>query len=74
MVAEREELPGNVPPGRAAVRTLCASLVVRFAPPAVSDAFCAGRLGPRFSGAYGDLPSGVDAAAIVERALPESPL
>jgi putative acyl-CoA dehydrogenase len=53
---------------------LCASLLVRFAPPAVADAFCAARLGPRFSGAYGDLPPGVDAAAIVERALPESPL
>jgi putative acyl-CoA dehydrogenase len=56
-----------------AARTLCASLLVRFAPPAVSDAFCAARLGPRFSGAYGDLPPGVDAAAIVNRALPESP-
>jgi putative acyl-CoA dehydrogenase len=57
-----------------AARTLCASLLVRFAPPAVADAFCASRLGPRFSGVYGDLPSGIDAAAIVERALPESPL
>jgi putative acyl-CoA dehydrogenase len=57
-----------------AARTLCAALLVRFAPPAVADAFCATRLGPRFSGAYGDLPSGVDAAAIVERALPRSAL
>jgi len=57
-----------------AARALCASLLVRFAPPAVADTFCATRLGPRFSGAYGDLPAGVDTAAIVERALPESPL
>jgi putative acyl-CoA dehydrogenase len=53
---------------------LCASLLVRFAPPAVADAFCASRLGPRFSGAYGDLPPGVDVAAIIQRALPESAL
>lgn len=57
-----------------AARTLCGSLLVRFAPPAVSDAFCASRLGPRFSGAYGELPSGVDTEIIVERALPESAL
>jgi putative acyl-CoA dehydrogenase len=54
-----------------AARALQASLLVRFAPPAVADAFCASRLAPRFSGGYGDLPPGVDAAAIVERALPE---
>ena len=57
-----------------AARALCGALLVRFAPPAVADAFCATRLGPRFSGAYGDLPPGVDTAAIVERALPTSPL
>ena len=54
-----------------AARTLQASLLVRFAPPEVADAFCASRLAPRFSGGYGDLPPGVDTAAIVERALPE---
>ena len=54
-----------------AARALQASLLVRFAPPAVSDAFCASRLAPRFSGGYGDLPPGVDTGAIVERALPE---
>jgi putative acyl-CoA dehydrogenase len=45
-----------------------ASLLVRHAPPAVADAFCAGRLadGGR---AYGTLPAGVDAQPIVERAL-----
>jgi putative acyl-CoA dehydrogenase len=55
-----------------AARTLCAALLVRFAPPVVADAFCASRLAPRFSGAYGDLPPGVDATAIVERSLPET--
>jgi putative acyl-CoA dehydrogenase len=54
-----------------AARALQASLLVRFAPPAVADAFCASRLAPRFSGGYGDLPPGVDAAVIVDRALPE---
>ncbi len=47
---------------------LQASLLVRHAPPAVADAFCAGRLDER-GRVYGTLPKGVDAAAIVERAL-----
>jgi putative acyl-CoA dehydrogenase len=47
---------------------LQASLLVRHAPPAVADAFCAGRLdgGGR---SFGTLPPGVDAEPIVERAL-----
>jgi putative acyl-CoA dehydrogenase len=45
-----------------------ASLLVRFAPPAVADAFCAGRLGDG-GRVFGTLPRGVDGAAIVERAL-----
>jgi putative acyl-CoA dehydrogenase len=44
------------------------SLLVRSAPPAVADAFCAGRLGDG-GRAYGTLPAGVDAEAIVQRAL-----
>jgi putative acyl-CoA dehydrogenase len=47
---------------------LQASLLLRHAPPAVSDAFCAARLDARGL-AFGDLPAGVDGAAIVERAL-----
>jgi putative acyl-CoA dehydrogenase len=47
---------------------LQASLLVRHAPPAVADAFCAGRLGEG-GRAFGTLPAGVDSAAIVERAL-----
>jgi putative acyl-CoA dehydrogenase len=46
-----------------------ASLLVRHSTPAVADAFCAARLGPDHGRAYGTLPVGVDAAAIVDRAL-----
>jgi putative acyl-CoA dehydrogenase len=49
---------------------LQASLLVRHAPPAVADAFCAGRLGGEGGRVYGALPAGVEARAIVERALP----
>ncbi len=48
---------------------LQASLLVRNAPPAVADAFCAGRLGPSRGRVYGTLPAGIDGAAIVDRAL-----
>jgi putative acyl-CoA dehydrogenase len=47
---------------------LQASLLLRHAPPAVSDAFCAARLGARGL-AFGDLPRGVDGAAVLARAL-----
>jgi putative acyl-CoA dehydrogenase len=46
------------------------SLLVRHAPPAVADAFCAARLAGDGGRVYGTLPAGVDAGAIVERALP----
>ena len=49
---------------------LQASLLVRHAPPAVADAFCAARLGGEGGRVYGTLPSGVDAEAIIDRALP----
>jgi putative acyl-CoA dehydrogenase len=47
---------------------LQASLLVRHAPAFVSDAFCAGRLGDG-GRVYGTLPAGVDAPALVRRAL-----
>jgi putative acyl-CoA dehydrogenase len=47
-----------------------ASLLVRNAPHAVADAFCASRLGGDAGLAYGTLPAGVDCAAIVRRATP----
>ncbi|HUA12274.1 MAG TPA: acyl-CoA dehydrogenase family protein [Solirubrobacteraceae bacterium] len=47
---------------------LQASLLVRHAPAAVADAFCAARLGTRGL-AFGELPVGCDGRAIVQRAL-----
>jgi putative acyl-CoA dehydrogenase len=46
-----------------------ASLLVRNAPAAVADAFCAGRLGESRGRAFGTLPRGIDGRAIVNRAL-----
>jgi putative acyl-CoA dehydrogenase len=46
------------------------SLLVRHAPHAVADAFCASRLAGEGGRVYGTLPDGLDAAAIIERALP----
>jgi putative acyl-CoA dehydrogenase len=47
-----------------------AALLVRHAPPAVADAFCASRLGGDYGHAYGTLPPGTDFEAIVARAAP----
>jgi putative acyl-CoA dehydrogenase len=44
------------------------SLLVRHAPAAVADAFCASRLAGDWGSAFGTLPAGVDTRAIVERA------
>ncbi|MEA2272961.1 MAG: putative acyl-CoA dehydrogenase, partial [Solirubrobacteraceae bacterium] len=46
------------------------SLVVRHAPPAVADAFCASRLAGDAGLNYGTLPAGVDFEAIVARHTP----
>jgi len=46
------------------------SLLVRYAPAEVADAFCAARLGDEGGRAYGTLPPGVDTAAIVDRHRP----
>jgi putative acyl-CoA dehydrogenase len=70
-----DALPSAIDPwgARRAVEELAlalqASLLVRFAPPLVSDAFCAARLGGAAGRVYGTLPSSVDGAAIVARAL-----
>jgi putative acyl-CoA dehydrogenase len=50
-----------------------AALLVRHAPPAVADAFCASRLDGDHGGAFGTLPCGADLAAIVDRARPVLP-
>ena len=49
---------------------LQASLLVRYAPPFVADAFCASRLADGPGPVPGALPSGVDTRAIVDRAAP----
>jgi putative acyl-CoA dehydrogenase len=46
------------------------SLLVRYAPPAVADAFCASRLAGDHGLEYGTLPAGTDFSAIVERHTP----
>jgi len=49
---------------------LQASLLVRFAPREVGDAFCAGRLGPAAGRVFGTLPAGAPLDAVVARAMP----
>ena len=44
------------------------SLLLRHAPAAVADAFCASRLDRDWGGAYGTLPAGLDVAGVLERA------
>ncbi|WP_298726965.1 isovaleryl-CoA dehydrogenase [uncultured Ferrovibrio sp.] len=46
------------------------ALLVRHAPAAVSDAFCASRLGGDWGRAFGTLPKGIDTRAIADRARP----
>ena len=49
---------------------LQAALLVRHAPPAVSDAFVAARLGAERASGFGTLPQGADPRAILDRAWP----
>ena len=56
-----------------AALVLQASLLVAHAPPAVADAFCASRLGDGGGLAFGALPDGVDAGALLARVLPGLP-
>ncbi|MFD8933826.1 acyl-CoA dehydrogenase family protein [Streptomyces sp. NPDC059578] len=46
------------------------SLLVRFAPPAVADAFCSSRLARDGGGAFGTLAHTLDLASVVDRARP----
>ena len=59
------------PPARRLVEDMAlalqASLLVRHAPAAISDAFVAGRIGGGMRGCYGALPAGLDLTAIVAR-------
>jgi hypothetical protein len=73
-----DRLRGDAPPAnreleaRRVVEDLAvalqASLLVRHAPVALADAFCAGRLGEG-GRVFGTLPPSIDVKAIVERAL-----
>jgi putative acyl-CoA dehydrogenase len=47
--------------------TLQGSLLVRYAPPAVADAFVASRLAGDWGVAFGTLPPGTDTSAILDR-------
>jgi putative acyl-CoA dehydrogenase len=55
---------------RELVLALQAALLIRHAPSAVADAFCASRLGANSGSAFGLLPSGIDLRAIACRAAP----
>ncbi|MGW4753318.1 acyl-CoA dehydrogenase family protein [Streptomyces chartreusis] len=48
------------------------SLLVRFAPPEVADAFCASRLGSDGGSAFGTLPHTLNLTAIVDRSRPQA--
>jgi len=52
--------------------SLQGSLLVRHAPAAVADAFCASRLGGDWGHAFGTLPASAQVSTILERALPAS--
>ena len=51
---------------------LQAALLLQHAPAFVADAFCASRLAGRGRFNYGALPTGVDCAALIERATPRA--
>ncbi|MFF4627387.1 acyl-CoA dehydrogenase family protein [Streptomyces griseorubiginosus] len=48
------------------------SLLVRYAPPEVADAFCAARLGGDGGTAFGTLPTSLDLKAVVDRSRPQA--
>ncbi|MER6242536.1 acyl-CoA dehydrogenase family protein [Streptomyces griseorubiginosus] len=48
------------------------SLLVRYAPPEVADAFCASRLGGDGGTAFGTLPTSLDLKAVVDRSRPQA--
>ncbi|MBM9510749.1 acyl-CoA dehydrogenase family protein [Actinacidiphila acididurans] len=74
LLAELADLDGIESRARRIVERMAlvlqGSLLVRFAPPAVADAFCASRLGSDWGSVFGTLPHTLDLAPIVERARP----
>jgi putative acyl-CoA dehydrogenase len=77
-VAKLQEGLAREDPGEAGARgftekvalALQAALLIRHAPPAVAEAFCASRLSGEWGRCFGTLPAGCDLAAILERASP----
>ncbi|MCP5072606.1 MAG: DNA alkylation response protein [Rhodobacteraceae bacterium] len=49
--------------------TLQGALLTQHGPAEVAEAFCASRLAPRYRGAFGTLPNGLDLDAIIGRAV-----
>ncbi|MGW8377126.1 acyl-CoA dehydrogenase family protein [Streptomyces sp. ODS28] len=74
LLAELADLDGIEARARRLVERLAlvlqGALLVRFAPSAVADAFCASRLGGDWGAAFGTLPATLDLGAIVDRARP----
>lgn len=72
LLAELADLDGIEARARRLVERMAlvlqGSLLVRWAPSAVADAFCASRLGGDWGAAFGTLPHTLDLAAVVERA------
>jgi len=50
--------------------TFQGALLTQHGPSELAEAFCASRLAPRYRGAFGTLPKGLDLDAIISRALP----
>ncbi|HYH46403.1 MAG TPA: acyl-CoA dehydrogenase family protein, partial [Thermoanaerobaculia bacterium] len=73
-----DDFQGGEPAAEAGARRLVerwalalqAGLLVRHAPPAVADAFCAARLAGEGGAAFGTLPPSADLTTILERAAP----
>jgi putative acyl-CoA dehydrogenase len=76
LLAEFADLDGIEARARRVVERMAlvlqGSLLVRYAPSEVADAFCASRLGGDWGTAFGTLPHTLDLAAMVERARPVS--
>ncbi|MDQ0993716.1 acyl-CoA dehydrogenase family protein [Streptomyces sp. V3I7] len=74
LLAELGELEGVEGRARRLVERMAlvlqGSLLVRYAPPEVADAFCASRLGGDWGSSFGTLPATLDLATVVNRATP----
>jgi putative acyl-CoA dehydrogenase len=75
LLAEFSDLEGVEARARRVVERMAlvlqGSLLVRFAPPQVADAFCASRLGGDWGSVFGTLPGSLPLGALVDRARAE---